>query len=229
MTRSLSQSRWIARATEVFAFLDVLSNHEPFTDHMLVDWSYEGPAAGVGARARLRANLPGPKDWVDMEVVSAKAPETIVEESVGAQGPSADPRHLYACAPLPAGGTDVQFELALPRRSARRAHRAAVPARSGSNGSTPARSRGSARPWRVTRPPPARRRPAGRPRAAPRPEAAPRLKTSPRASASPRRAHPREPRHRPRPPPARAGPGCRSAGPCRQPLEVCRMRMRRAG
>lgn len=41
---------------EVFAFLDVLSNHEPFTNHMLVDWSYEGPAAGVGARARMRAN-----------------------------------------------------------------------------------------------------------------------------------------------------------------------------
>src|SRR3954452_21416963 len=24
---------------EVFAFLDVMANHEPFTNHMLVDWS----------------------------------------------------------------------------------------------------------------------------------------------------------------------------------------------
>ncbi len=95
---------------EVFAFLDVLSNHEPFTDHMLVDWSYEGPAAGVGARARLRANLPGPKDWVDMEVVSAKAPEMIVEESVGAKGRRRT-RGTYTLRSLPGGGTDVQFEL----------------------------------------------------------------------------------------------------------------------
>ncbi len=28
---------------EVFAFLDVLGNHEPFTNHMLVDWSLSGP------------------------------------------------------------------------------------------------------------------------------------------------------------------------------------------
>ena len=47
---------------EVFAFLDVLANHEQFCDHMLVDWSFSGPAAGVGARARMRANAPGPKD-----------------------------------------------------------------------------------------------------------------------------------------------------------------------
>jgi hypothetical protein len=29
---------------EVYAFLDVLANHEPFTDHMMVDWTYSGLA-----------------------------------------------------------------------------------------------------------------------------------------------------------------------------------------
>ena len=29
---------------EVFDFLDVTANHEPFTDHVLRDWEYSGPA-----------------------------------------------------------------------------------------------------------------------------------------------------------------------------------------
>jgi hypothetical protein len=39
---------------EVYDFLDVLANHELFTDHMMVDWKYSGPSSGVGARARMR-------------------------------------------------------------------------------------------------------------------------------------------------------------------------------
>src|SRR5947209_14534446 len=58
---------------EVFAFLDVLANHELFTDHMLVDWTYEGPETGVGAKARMRAKAPGPKTWTEIEVVAAKS------------------------------------------------------------------------------------------------------------------------------------------------------------
>ena len=27
---------------EVYAFLEVLANHEPFTDHMMVDWAASG-------------------------------------------------------------------------------------------------------------------------------------------------------------------------------------------
>ena len=48
---------------EVFDFLDVLANHEQFTDHFLRDWSLQGPARGVGARARMRVKSPGPDDW----------------------------------------------------------------------------------------------------------------------------------------------------------------------
>src|SRR5690349_4189887 len=54
---------------EVFDFLDVLANHEPFTDHMLRDWHYEGPARGVGARARVKATLGGRTETVEFEVV----------------------------------------------------------------------------------------------------------------------------------------------------------------
>lgn len=96
---------------EVYAFLDVLANHEPFTNHMLVDWSVSGPAAGVGARARMRANLPGPEDWVEMTVVDAQPAERIVEESVGAKGRRRT-RGTYTLHALADGGTDVRFELA---------------------------------------------------------------------------------------------------------------------
>ena len=95
---------------EVFAFLDVLGNHEQFCDHMLVDWTLSGPPAGVGARARLRANVPGPKDWSDMEVKVSEAPRTTVEEAVGAKGRRRT-RGTYVLDEAPGGGTDVRFTL----------------------------------------------------------------------------------------------------------------------
>jgi len=95
---------------EVFAFLDVLANHEQFCDHMLVDWTLSGPPAGVGARARMRANVPGPKDWADMEVKTSEAPRTTVEEAVGANGRRRT-RGTYVLEDAPGGGTDVKFTL----------------------------------------------------------------------------------------------------------------------
>ena len=96
---------------EVFDFLDVLGNHEPFTNHMLVDWTLSGPREGVGARARMRANLPGPKDWVDMEVFESARPERISERAIGAQGRRRT-RGTYTLAEAADGGTHVTFELA---------------------------------------------------------------------------------------------------------------------
>lgn len=71
---------------EVYDFLDVLANHEPFTDHMMVDWQYSGPAAGIGARARMRLKKPGRADWMDLEIVEVHPPTTSVEETLGAGG-----------------------------------------------------------------------------------------------------------------------------------------------
>ena len=99
---------------EVFAFLDVLGNHQPFTDHMLVDWTLSGPPAGVGAWARMRSNLPGPKDWVDMEVVESRRPECIVERTIGAGGRRRT-RGTYTLTDATGGGTHVRFELAFER------------------------------------------------------------------------------------------------------------------
>jgi len=103
---------------EVFSFLDVLANHEAFTDHMLVDWTLSGQPAGVGARARMRAPLPGPKDWLELEVLESEAPVRTVEETVGAKGRRRT-RGTYVLDALPGGGTLVRFELAfveVPRR-----------------------------------------------------------------------------------------------------------------
>jgi len=95
---------------EVYEFLDVLGNHEPFTDHMLVDWECEGPAAGVGAKATMRTNAPGPAQWIRMEVVEARAPEMIAEEAVS-HGGKRRTRGTYTLTDRPGGGTDVRFEL----------------------------------------------------------------------------------------------------------------------
>lgn len=102
---------------EVYAFLDVLSNHEPFVDHMLADWTVSGPASGVGAKARMRAVAPGPVVWLDMEVVEAQAPERIVERAVSAKG-KRQTRGTYTLADAPGGGTVVSFELAFEQTPA---------------------------------------------------------------------------------------------------------------
>jgi len=71
---------------DVYEFLDVMANHEPFTNHALVDWEYSGPDRGVGSQARVKAKAAGRTDTVDIEVVSADAPRQIVERNVGAKG-----------------------------------------------------------------------------------------------------------------------------------------------
>jgi hypothetical protein len=96
---------------EVYDFLDVLANHEQFTDHFLLDWQISGPAGGVGAKARMRVKTPGPDDWLDMEVIEAVAPRTTTEESVSAKGRRRT-RGTYVLDELPGGGTRITFELA---------------------------------------------------------------------------------------------------------------------
>jgi Polyketide cyclase / dehydrase and lipid transport len=94
--------------TDVYAFLDVMANHEPFTDHMLKDWSYSGPASGVGAKARVRSSFGALSDHADIEVVAAEAPATIVERNVSAKGARVA-TGTYELTDLPAGGTRVRF------------------------------------------------------------------------------------------------------------------------
>lgn len=104
---------------DVYDFLDVLANHELFTDHMMRDWRYEGPARGVGAKARVTAVAAGRTGALDMEVIEADRPARNVERNVGTSG-----RVLtgtYTLAGLPGGGTRITFEsawLRVPRGEA---------------------------------------------------------------------------------------------------------------
>jgi uncharacterized protein YndB with AHSA1/START domain len=96
---------------EVYAFLDVLGNHRPFTDHFLVDWTLTGPERGVGAKARMRGKAPGgASEWMDMEVVEAVAPERIVEKAVSAGGKRRT-RGTYTLHALDEQSTRIEFEL----------------------------------------------------------------------------------------------------------------------
>lgn len=94
---------------EVFAFLDVMANHETFTDHMLKDWEYSGPERGIGSKARVRSKAGGRVDVIEIEVIDADPPMKIVEQNVGANGH----RHAngtYTLEELPGGGTRIEFE-----------------------------------------------------------------------------------------------------------------------
>ena len=84
---------------EVFDHLDVLANHEAFTDHFLVDWETSGPERGVGARARMRVKKPGPEDWLEMEVIESERPRRNVERATGAKGKRLT-QGTYELAPL---------------------------------------------------------------------------------------------------------------------------------
>ncbi|MGH3244818.1 MAG: SRPBCC family protein [Trebonia sp.] len=110
----------VPRAREdVYDFLDVLANHELFTGHMLRDWRYEGPARGVGAKARVTAVAAGRAEALDMEVIEAERPSRSVERNTGASGRVAT--GTYTLAELPGGGTRVTFEsawLRVPRGEA---------------------------------------------------------------------------------------------------------------
>ena len=93
----------------VYDFLDVMANHEPFNDHLMHDWTYDGPARGVGSRATVRTKALGISDVVDIEVTDAEAPVRIVERNV-ARKAGRTGQGTYTLSPLPGGGTRIAFE-----------------------------------------------------------------------------------------------------------------------
>jgi hypothetical protein len=99
-----------ASPSEVFELLSVLANHERFLDHFLVDWTFSGPAAGIGARARARTDAPGGQDWTEFELVELDPGRRLVEDGVGAGG-KRHTRGTYLLTGGPGGGTAVEFEL----------------------------------------------------------------------------------------------------------------------
>ena len=93
----------------VYDFLDVLANHEGFTDHLMREWEVSGPPRGVGSRARVHVRAMGVSDVVDIEVTDAEAPHRIVERNVAAKAGRTG-QGTYTLAPLPGGGTHIEFE-----------------------------------------------------------------------------------------------------------------------
>jgi hypothetical protein len=101
----------------VYAFLDVLGNHESFMDHLFVDWHLSGPRAGVGAKAEVKTAAPVSNERLVVTVVEAESPSRIVEETIGAGGRRRT-RGTYLLEDLGSQGTRVSFELSwleLPR------------------------------------------------------------------------------------------------------------------
>jgi Polyketide cyclase / dehydrase and lipid transport len=108
----------VARSREdVYAFLDVLGNHEAFTDHFLVDWQLEGPPSGVGAAVKMQAKVAGRTEPVELEVKDAEAPRRIVEKTVAAGGKRRT-RGTYTLSELGPNRTHIEFELAMEAQPA---------------------------------------------------------------------------------------------------------------
>jgi hypothetical protein len=112
------------RPEDVYDYLDVMANHEPFTNHMLQDWEYSGPDRGVGSKAKVTVKAGGRTETVEIEVVAGERPSTIVERNVGAGGRRIG-TGTYTLEPLPSGGTRIQFEYAW--KTAPRSERLAAP------------------------------------------------------------------------------------------------------
>src|SRR4051794_19651830 len=94
---------------QVYDFLDVMANHEPFTDHLMRDWELSGPARGIGSKARVHVSALGRSDTIDIEVTDAQAPERIVERNTAEKAGRVG-QGTYVLEALPAGGTRITFE-----------------------------------------------------------------------------------------------------------------------
>jgi hypothetical protein len=99
---------------EVYDFLDVIANHEAFTDHMLRDWEYSGPPRGVGSKVRVRVKAGMRTETVEIETFDAERPSRIAERNVSAGG-RRRATGTYTLEALGDGRTGITFEYAWQR------------------------------------------------------------------------------------------------------------------
>jgi hypothetical protein len=98
----------------VYDYLDVMANHEGFTDHMLTNWRLSGPATGIGSTAHVTTKAGGMTDEAVIEVFEAEPGRMIRERSIGAKGKRIA-HGTYTLSDLPGGGTHIVFEFALQK------------------------------------------------------------------------------------------------------------------
>ena len=94
---------------EVFDFLDLMANHEPFNDHLMRNWEYSGPDRGIGSRARVHTRALGISDVIDIEVTDAERPVRIVERNVAAKAGRIG-QGTYTLDAMTGGRTRITFE-----------------------------------------------------------------------------------------------------------------------
>jgi hypothetical protein len=99
---------------EVYAYLDVMANHEHFTDHMLTNWRVSGPPTGVGAKANVTSKVGAITDESEIEVFEVEDGRLIRERSIAAKGKRIA-HGTYTLSDLPGGGTHIEFEFALQK------------------------------------------------------------------------------------------------------------------
>ena len=98
----------------VYAYLDVMANHEHFTDHMLTNWRVSGPPTGIGSKANVTTKVGALTDEAVIEVLEVEDGRLIRERSIGAKGKRIA-HGTYTLSDLPSGGTHVEFEFALQK------------------------------------------------------------------------------------------------------------------
>ena len=98
----------------VYAYLDVMANHEHFTDHMLTNWRVSGPPTGIGSKANVTTKVGAITDEAEIEVFEVEDGRLIRERSVGAKGKRIA-HGTYTLSDLPDGGTHIEFEFALQK------------------------------------------------------------------------------------------------------------------
>jgi hypothetical protein len=98
----------------VYAYLDVMANHEQFTDHMITNWRVSGPPTGIGAKANVTTKIGALTDEAVIEVFEVQDGRLIRERSIGAKGKRIS-HGTYTLSDLPDGGTHIEFEFALQK------------------------------------------------------------------------------------------------------------------
>jgi len=103
---------------DVYAYLDVMANHEAFTDHLLTEWEVSGPPTGVGAKANVVTKSGGMSDPAVIEVIEVEPGRMIRERNWGSKGKRIA-TGTYTLSDLPDGGTHIEFTFAFEQVPAR--------------------------------------------------------------------------------------------------------------